>query len=163
MKLFLLCLGVLLFTRCSAPLTHSKETLRAIPIGSSKIIADSPRSAEEVYSSLAKSFAREGCPVRSEKESMQIICDGKSLEGGTTIKALAFVEQTETGSRTTMSGEWGLSSDGQLMMSAFGAHGVSAAEKLKWNGIQPTKPCVAFQYMVTLANTVPEAKISYKK
>jgi len=163
MKKIYLLLLLIVAASCTKTILVDQESLKKIPYGSTKVISTSPRPASEVFSLLSKSFAREGCPVKTDKESMQVICDGKSVEGGTTIKAMAYVESDGDGSVVTITGEWGLNANGQLMMSAFGAHGVSSANKVVWEGLRSTKPCIAFQYMILLTKDIPEGKLSYGK
>ncbi|MCF2442607.1 hypothetical protein L0657_01465 [Dyadobacter sp. CY345] len=80
---------------------------------------------------------------------MQIICDGKSVEGGTQLKAMAFTEEEGDSSKVTFSGKWGLDATGQIGMMAFsGMGGLSGRNKIVWEGVKGTKNCIAFQHLV---------------
>ncbi|QRQ99755.1 hypothetical protein [Dyadobacter sandarakinus] len=162
-RLLLLITILISFASCSPVLLHSKPELAKIPYGSTKIIASSSKTPDEALSIVSKAFAKEGCPVRTEKEAMQVICEGKSIEGGGMLKALAYIEPRGDSTRITFSGEWGLDATGQAGMSAFGAHGLSGTNKLKWEGVAATKPCVAFQHLLSFSKEVSESPVKFKK
>lgn len=154
----------LLSLSCSPTILVKKDDLRKIPKGSTKVIAETNMSPDDAYSYISKSFAKSGCPVVGSKESMQVICNGKAVEGGTMLKALAFIEPTATGSNVVFSGEWGLSSSGQIFLTSMTrVGGVSSSEKIVWQGVYNTKPCIAFQHLVVMAIDVPSDRIRYEK
>ncbi|KQS34018.1 hypothetical protein [Dyadobacter sp. Leaf189] len=162
-KNILLCL-MILFQSCAPTLLVDKADLAKIPKGSTKVVAYSPYSADEAFGIVSKNLAQYGCPVKSNKESMQVICDGKSVEGGTVIKAMAYIEPDGDSSKVTFSGEWGLDAQGQVMMSAFtGVNGVSGSSKIQWDGIAGTKPCIAYQNLILMARTIPNSRVKYSK
>lgn len=165
MKKLLLAVALLIQSCANPTLLVNKEDLQRIPYGSTKVVSMTSLSPDESFSTIAKAFAKSGCPVKSDKTAMQIICDGKSVEGGTQLKALAFFEEDPMGTKVTMSGEWGLDASGQVAMSAFsGSRGmVSATNQIRWEGIKGTKPCIAFQHLILLSLSIPDARMKYEK
>jgi hypothetical protein len=160
---YVLFASILAFTSCTKTALLNRDELRSIPKGTKKIIASSSQSPEETYITVSKIFAKNGCPVTSNKESLQVICNGKSVEGGTSLKAMAFIEPSQSGSTITFSGEWGLDGMGQAGMSAFGAGGISGSNTIIWEGVYPTKSCIAFQHMMMLAKEVSNTELLYEK
>lgn len=164
MKHAYLLLILFLTASCSPTILVKKDDLRKIPKGSTKVIAETTMSPDEAYNYVSKSFAKSGCPVAGSKESMQVICNGKAVEGGTMLKALAFIEPTKSGSNVILSGEWGLSSSGQIFLTSMtGVGGVGSSEKIVWQGIYNTKPCIAFQHLVVMAIDIPSDVIRYER
>jgi hypothetical protein len=164
MKCIYLILLSTIIVSCSPIILIKKDDLRKIPKGSTKVIAKTAMPPDEAYAFVLKSFAKYGCPVAGTKESMQVICNGKAIEGGTMLKALAFIEPSDTGSSVVLSGEWGLSAMGQAGFGAFtGIGGMSGTEKIVWEGIYATKSCLAFQHLIVLAIDIPGERIRYER
>jgi hypothetical protein len=162
-NIFAFTVCTILFTQCAPPMLVNREDLRKVPVGSTKVITKTPLNPDDAFSMIAKNFAKAGCPVISDKTSMQVICNGRAVEGETMLKALAFIEPEGTGSSIIMSGEWGLTASGQAGMSAFGASGISGTNKVVWEGVFPTKACVAFQHLILMSNNIPNGLVSYAK
>ena len=95
---------------------------------------------------------------------MQVICDGKAIEGGTMLKAMAYVEEVEEGTLVTMSGEWGLDASGQAGFAAItGVGAVTGTNQIVWEGIRASKPCIAFQHLILMSIAIPDSKQKYAK
>lgn len=164
MKLFLLLVLAVLFQSCTPILLVNKEDLKHIPYGATKVISLTPVGAKETAQTLARSFAKSGCPVRFEELSMQVVCDGKPIEGGTSLKVMAYIEEVSEGTLVTMSGEWGLDASGQVGFAAItGLGSVTGTNRIVWEGLKATKPCVAFQHMILMSIAIPESMQRYAK
>lgn len=165
MKSFLLplFLGALLAS-CTPALIIKKEDLQRVPKGTTKVVAVSDMTADSVFKFVSRSFARSGCPVSASKESMQVVCNGKAVEGGTLMRAMAYIEPHSKGSIVTFTGEWGLNSSGQIFLTSMtGVSGVTGTEQVVWRGIDGTKSAVVFQYLIAYAIDIPNHDISYEK
>lgn len=163
-KIFLFLIGICSLQSCApATVLVNENDLKRVPRGATKVISLADAPADETFSTVAKVFAKSGCPVKTDKESMQIVCDGMSVEGGTMLRALAYVEPTKNGTLVTMSGEWGLNATGQVGMVAFaGANGISGTNKIRWEGLKNTKPCIAFQHLILMSIAIPDSKQRYE-
>lgn len=153
----------LFFSACSPIFLVSKNDFKQIPRGSKKVIVNVSYGAGSLFNIISKNFAREGCPVQTDKNAMQIYCNGKSIEGGTLLKAMVFVEPTTSGSQATFSGEWGLNQEGQIAMQAFTKTQIYATSPIVFEQTGTTKADVAFQHLVLMARQIQAGNISYSK
>lgn len=152
---------ILLLTACSPLYLVEKNDFQQIPKGSKKVIVNVSYATDSLFKIVSKNFAREGCPVQTDKNAMQIFCNGKSVEGGTLLKAMAFVEPTTTGSQVVFSGEWGLNQEGQIMMQAFTNTQIYATSPIVFEKNGTSKTDVAFQHLVLFARQIENGTISY--
>ncbi|TRX37999.1 hypothetical protein FNW52_03615 [Flavobacterium sp. ZT3R18] len=152
---------ILLLTACSPLYLVGKNDFQQIPKGSKKVIVNVSYATDSLFKIVSKNFAREGCPVQTDKNAMQIYCNGKSVEGGTLLKAMAFVEPTATGSQVIFSGEWGLNQEGQIMMQAATNIQYNATSPIVFEKNGTSKTDVAFQYLVLFARQIENGNISY--
>jgi hypothetical protein len=133
-----------------------------IPIGSKSVKVEVSYSKDSLFNVVSRNFARYGCPVKTDKSAMQILCDGKNVEGGTNMKLKAFVDDDGVGSYVTISGDYGLDASGQIALKAFAGTTMYSTFPIEFNGKGTTKADVAFQHMVILAKQL-NGKISYLK
>lgn len=148
---------------CAPTFLISQEEVKSIPKGTKKILVDVPYSQDQLLSNVAKYFSREGYQVNTDKTAMQVSTGFKSIEGGATVRMVAFVDSVSNNSRLYLSGEWGLNTDGQAAMKAFSGATMSGASNAiiyDWN-MGGTKPGIAFQHMVLAAKAVPDGVITY--
>jgi hypothetical protein len=146
---------------CTPIILLQQTEFNEIPVGSKMVFVTVDYSKDSLFNRVSKSFARYGCPVKSDKGAMQVLCDGKSVEGGTLMKIQAFVDDEENGSSVLFSGDWGLDGNGQIAMKAFAGMTMYSTMPIVFNGRGTTKPDVAFQHMVILAKQL-DGKITYR-
>jgi hypothetical protein len=146
---------------CSPIILLQQTEFNEIPVGSKMVFVTVDYSKDSLFNRVSKSFARYGCPVKSDKGAMQVLCDGKSVEGGTLMKIQAFVDDEGSGSSVLFSGDWGLDGNGQIAMKAFAGMTMYSTMPIVFNGRGTTKPDVAFQHMVILAKQL-DGKITYR-
>ena len=146
---------------CTPIILLQQTEFNEIPVGSKMVFVTVDYSKDSLFNRVSKSFARYGCPVKSDKGAMQVLCDGKSVEGGTLMKIQAFVDDEGNGSSVLFSGDWGLDGNGQIAMKAFAGMTMYSTMPIVFNGRGTTKPDVAFQHMVILAKQL-EGKITYR-
>lgn len=146
---------------CSPIILLQQTEFNEIPVGSKMVFVTVDYSKDSLFNRVSKSFARYGCPVKSDKGAMQVLCDGKSVEGGTLMKIQAFVDDEGNGSSVLFSGDWGLDGNGQIAMKAFAGMTMYSTMPIVFNGRGTTKPDVAFQHMVILAKQL-DGKITYR-
>lgn len=163
MKKFLTILIAASFVKCSPTILIDKNEFKAIPKGTSKIVVTVPYDQDSLFTSVAKLFAREGCPVETNKTSMQIYCNGKSVEGGAALKSLVYVDQTATGGRAVFTGQWGLNQEGQVVMKALANTEIHEFSPVKFEGTGTSKNDVVFQRMLMMAKQVPGGYIRFEK
>lgn len=152
---------ILFLASCSPIMVIDKSDFSQIPKKSSKVIANVNYSPDSLFNESARILARNGCPVQSDRTAMQIIGGNKSVEGGTMMNCMVYIEPTATGSRATITGEWGLDQDGQIAMKAITGSNSYGMSKIIFEGTGTTKPDVAFQYLVKYAKQIPSALINY--
>ena len=158
MAFFSICLLI----SCSPIILLQQSEFNEIPIGSKSITINVDYGKDSLFNIVSKNFARYGCPTKTDKAAMQILCDGKSVEGGTLMKLKAFVDENGNGSYVTISGDYGLDANGQIAMKAFGGMTMYSTFPIEFNGRGTTKADVAFQHMVILAKQI-NGKITYSK
>ena len=90
---------------CSPIILLQQTEFNEIPVGSKMVFVTVDYSKDSLFNRVSKSFARYGCPVKSDKGAMQVLCDGKSVEGGTLMKIQAFVDDEGNGSSVLFSGD----------------------------------------------------------
>ena len=146
---------------CTPIILLQQTEFNEIPVGSKMVFVTVDYSKDSLFNRVSKSFARYGCPVKSDKGAMQVLCDGKSVEGGTLMKIQAFVDDEGNGSSVLFSGDWGLDGNGQIAMKAFAGMTMYSTMPIVFNGRGTTKPDIAFQHMVILAKQL-DGKISYR-
>ena len=146
---------------CTPIILLQQTEFNEIPVGSKMVFVTVDYSKDSLFNRVSKSFARYGCPVKSDKGAMQVLCDGKSVEGGTLMKIQAFVDDEGSGSSVLFSGDWGLDGNGQIAMKAFAGMTMYSTMPIVFNGRGTTKPDVAFQHMVILAKQL-DGKITYR-
>ena len=146
---------------CTPIILLQQTEFNEIPVGSKMVFVTVDYSKDSLFNRVSKSFARYGCPVKSDKGAMQVLCDGKSVEGGTLMKIQAFVDDEGNGSSVLFSGDWGLDGNGQIAMKAFAGMTMYSTMPIVFNGRGTTKPDVAFQHMVILAKQL-DGKITYR-
>ena len=146
---------------CTPIILLQQMEFNEIPVGSKMVFVTVDYSKDSLFNRVSKSFARYGCPVKSDKGAMQVLCDGKSVEGGTLMKIQAFVDDEGNGSSVLFSGDWGLDGNGQIAMKAFAGMTMYSTMPIVFNGRGTTKPDVAFQHMVILAKQL-DGKITYR-
>jgi hypothetical protein len=146
---------------CTPIILLQQTEFNEIPVGSKMVFVTVNYSKDSLFNRVSKSFARYGCPVKSDKGAMQVLCDGKSVEGGTLMKIQAFVDDEGNGSSVLFSGDWGLDGSGQIAMKAFAGMTMYSTMPIVFNGRGTTKPDVAFQHMVILAKQL-DGKITYR-
>lgn len=146
---------------CTPIILLQQTEFNEIPVGSKMVFVTVDYSKDSLFNRVSKSFARYGCPVKSDRGAMQVICDGKSVEGGTLMKLQAFVDDEGNGSSVLFSGDWGLDANGQIAMKAFGGMTMYSTMPIVFNGRGTTKPDIAFQHMVILAKQL-DGKITYR-
>ena len=146
---------------CTPIILLQQTEFNEIPVGSKMVFVTVNYSKDSLFNRVSKSFARYGCPVKSDRGAMQVICDGKSVEGGTLMKLQAFVDDEGSGSSVLFSGDWGLDANGQIAMKAFGGMTMYSTMPIVFNGRGTTKPDIAFQHMVILAKQL-DGKITYR-
>ena len=146
---------------CTPIILLQQTEFNEIPVGSKIVFVTVDYSKDSLFNRVSKSFARYGCPVKSDKGAMQVLCDGKSVEGGTLMKIQAFVDDEGNGSSVLFSGDWGLDGNGQIAMKAFAGMTMYSTMPIVFNGRGTTKPDVAFQHMVILAKQL-DGKITYR-
>jgi hypothetical protein len=146
---------------CTPIILLQQTEFNEIPVGSKMDFVTVNYSKDSLFNRVSKSFARYGCPVKSDKGAMQVLCDGKSVEGGTLMKIQAFVDDEGNGSSVLFSGDWGLDGNGQIAMKAFAGMTMYSTMPIVFNGRGTTKPDVAFQHMVILAKQL-DGKITYR-
>ena len=146
---------------CTPIILLQQTEFNEIPVGSKMVFVTVDYSKDSLFNRVSKSFARYGCPVKSDKGAMQVLCDGKSVEGGTLMKIQAFVDDEGNGSSVLFSGDWGLDGNGQIAMKAFAGMTMYSTMPIVFNGRGTTKPDIAFQHMVILAKQL-DGKITYR-
>ena len=146
---------------CTPIILLQQTEFNEIPVGSKMVFVTVNYSKDSLFNRVSKSFARYGCPVKSDRGAMQVICDGKSVEGGTLMKLQAFVDDEGNGSSVLFSGDWGLDANGQIAMKAFGGMTMYSTMPIVFNGRGTTKPDIAFQHMVILAKQL-DGNITYR-
>ena len=146
---------------CTLIILLQQTEFNEIPVGSKMVFVTVDYSKDSLFNRVSKSFARYGCPVKSDKGAMQVLCDGKSVEGGTLMKIQAFVDDEGNGSSVLFSGDWGLDGNGQIAMKAFAGMTMYSTMPIVFNGRGTTKPDVAFQHMVILAKQL-DGKVTYR-
>ena len=146
---------------CTPIILLQQTEFNEIPVGSKSVFITVNYSKDSLFNRVSKSFARYGCPVKSDRAAMQVLCDGKSVEGGTLMKIQAFVDDEGNGSSVLFSGDWGLDGNGQIAMKAFAGMTMYSTMPIVFNGRGTTKPDVAFQHMVILAKQL-DGKITYR-
>ena len=154
-------LTALTLISCTPIILLQQTEFNEIPVGSKMVFVTVDYSKDSLFNRVSKSFARYGCPVKSDKGAMQVLCDGKSVEGGTLMKIQAFVDDEGNGSSVLFSGDWGLDGNGQIAMKAFAGMTMYSTMPIVFNGRGTTKPDVAFQHMVILAKQL-DGKITYR-
>jgi hypothetical protein len=154
-------LTALTLISCTPIILLQQTEFNEIPVGSKMVFVTVDYSKDSLFNRVSKSFARYGCPVKSDKGAMQVLCDGKSVEGGTLMKIQAFVDDEGNGSSVLFSGDWGLDGNGQIAMKAFAGMTMYSTMPIIFNGRGTTKPDVAFQHMVILAKQL-DGKITYR-
>lgn len=165
MKKLYFILFVLALSSCVGTFALLDQSeLQQIPKGSSKVIVTVPMDQNTLLTYVAKQLAREGFPVQTDKLAMQVSTGSKSIEGGATVRIIANVDTVENNSIVTISGEWGLNSEGQAALFAFsGSDMPGVSNKIVNEGaIATTKPGIAFQHMVLIAKSIPNGTITYK-
>ncbi len=154
---------IIVLSSCGGPIYKiSSKEFHEIPVGSSKVVVLVPVQADSLRSIISSIFARNACPVISDP-SGQVRCDGKSVEGGTLMKVLAFIEPETNGSKATLTALYGLDAQGQAMYQGITGHSnySTAPAIFQWDARKRSD--VAFQYMVLMAREIPSANISYQK
>ena len=159
MKNILLLIVAIFLYACAPTYLVSKSEFQSIPKGTKKIIVKTEISSDSLFTLISKSFSREGWVVKSDKGSMQISAEPKSVGSGTALKPFVYIEDKTA----YYSGEWGLDQKGQLMMQSM-VRGVNtvAFEPIIFERFGTTKNDVAFQGLVLLAKTIP-GELSYAK
>ena len=161
-KYYYFLLLVVINFSCSPIILLQQTEFNEIPIGSKNIIVNVDYGKDSLFNMVSKNFARYGCPTKTDKSAMQILCDGKSVEGGTLMKLKAFVDDSGKGSYVSFSGDFGLDASGQIAMKAFGGMTMYSTFPIEFNGRGTTKADVAFQHMVILAKQI-NGSITYSK
>jgi len=156
----LLVFLIAIFASCSPIYMVDKAEFNKIPKGTKKIVVASSLSADSLFTAISRSFSREGWVVKSDKGSMQISAEPKSVGSGTSLKPMVFIENGSA----YYSGEWGLDQEGQLMLQSMtrGANTV-AFSPIVFERSGTTKNDVAFQGLLLLAKKIPDGAISYSK
>ena len=142
---------------CGSYLVDKKEVSQ-IPKGAKKIVINSNYSSDSLFTIISKSFIREGWIIKSNKSSMQISAESKSVGHGTTLTPVVYIE----GGKAYYSGEWGMDYKGQLMIYSFGGPSQLKSEPIKFRRAPSTKNDLAFQGLLLLAKKVPNSKITYE-
>ncbi len=161
-NLIWLSLFAILLNGCTTIMLLEQTEFNGIPVGSKSVKVEVSYSKDSLFNVVSRNFARYGCPVKTDKSAMQILCDGKNVEGGTNMKLKAFVDDDGGGSYVTISGDYGLDAGGQIAMKAFGGMTMYSTFPIEFNGRGTTKADVAFQHMVILAKQL-NGKIIYLK
>lgn len=162
-KIFFFTIGLsILLIGCTPIMLIQQTEFNEIPIGSRSVKVEVSYSKDSLFNVVSRNFARYGCPVKTDKSAMQILCDGKNVEGGTNMKLKAFVDDDGVGSYVTISGDYGLDASGQIALKSFAGMTMYSTFPIEFNGKGTTKADVAFQHMVILAKQL-NGKISYLK
>lgn len=161
-NIFLVSMIIILLVGCSPIILIQQTEFNEIPIGSKNIKVELNYSKDSLFNVVSRNFARYGCPVKTDKSAMQILCDGKNVEGGTNMKLKAFVDDNGSGSYVTISGDYGLDANGQIAMKSFAGMTMYSTFPIVFNGKGTTKADVAFQHMVILAKQL-NGSITYSK
>ncbi|MGA9651928.1 hypothetical protein [Pedobacter sp.] len=158
MKNILLVIVAISMYSCAPTYLVSKSEFQQIPMGTKKIVVKTEMSSDSLFTLISKSFSREGWVVKSDKGSMQISAEPKSVGSGTALKPFVYIEDKTA----YYSGEWGLDQKGQLMMQSMVRANTVAFEPIAFERSGITKNDVAFQGLVILAKTIP-GELSYSK
>ncbi|MCF2517134.1 hypothetical protein [Dyadobacter sp. CY351] len=156
-KALLLFITGALFS-CSPIYMVSKSEFQQIPKGTKKIVIQTEMADDSLFTIISKSFSREGWVVKSDKGSMQISAEPKSVGSGTALKPFVFIEDK----KAYYSGEWGLDQKGQLMMQSMVRANTVAFEPIAFERSGITKNDVAFQGLLLLAKKIP-GELTYSK
>ncbi len=159
-NLFCLSLFAILLNGCTTYMLLEQTEFKGIPVGSKSVKVEVSYSKDSLFNVVSRNFARYGCPVKTDKSAMQILCDGKSVEGGTNMKLKAFVDDNGNGSYVTISGDYGLDASGQIAMNALVGNTMYSTLPVEFNGKGTTRADISFQHMVILAKQL-NGKISY--
>ena len=161
-NLFWLSLFAIMLIGCTTIMLLEQTEFNEIPVGSKSVKVEVSYSKDSLFNVVSRNFARYGCPVKTDKSAMQILCDGKNVEGGTNMKLKAFVDDDGGRSYVTISGDYGLDAGGQIAMKAFGGMTMYSTFPIEFNGRGTTKADVAFQHIVILAKQL-NGSITYLK
>lgn len=143
----------------SLPLTISQADYNSIPYGTKAIQINSPLSPDSLFKLISLEYAQIGCPVKSNKEAMQIICDGLPTEHSGTVYALTSLAPTASGTMVKLTATAQISeSQANMARAISGMHSYQAEREtvsfLKSSGNKN----YFFQHLVQLANTIPGTK-----
>jgi len=154
---------LIIVSSCAPTYLISKGEFNEIPKGSTKVIASVKYPADSLYKVIASVLARDGWPVQSDKNAMQVSSTGKSIGSGTFMKPSVYVESTQSGSRAFFSGQWGLDGTGQVVMQAFTSTSNYGFNQIVFGKTGTSKPDVAFQKLVLLAEQLGSVEITFSK
>jgi len=144
---------------CTPIYLVDKSEFASIPKGTKSIQLKTGFSSDSLFTLISRSFSRDGWVVKSDKGSMQISAEAKSVGSGSSLKPLVYIE----GGSAFYSGEWGLDQQGQLMLQSFaGGKNTIASQPIIFEKSGTSKNDVAFQGLILLAKKVP-GEITYLK
>ena len=140
------------------------EQLKAIPTGSKKIIVETSYEKEELFSMVSQGMARDGWPVKTNKDVWQITTDLRQVQESTTVSAIIFFEEDSEGTIMTITGAWGVDAAfGAGLSAAFGGASISGQSEAKMDGMRNSRPSIAFQNLALIGLKVPNATVLYRK
>lgn len=148
---------------CSPTYLVSKQEFNEIPKGSKKVIASAKISGDSLFTVVAQIMAKDGWPTQSDRPSMSISSTGKSIGSGTFVKPSIYIENTATGSKAYFSGQWGLDQNGQIVMQAFTNSSNYGFSEIVFGKTGTSKPDVAFQKLLQLAEQVKGVEVTFSK
>ncbi len=149
---------VIILQSCAPIYMVSKSEFQQIPKGTKKVVIQTNMSSDSLFTAISKSFSREGWVVKSDKGSMQISAEPKSVGSGTSLKPFVYIEDKTA----YYSGEWGLDQQGQIMLQSMTRVNTVALSPIAFQKSGTSKNDVAFQGLVLLAKKIP-GELSYSK
>lgn len=136
----------------STPLVINTVAYNSIPNGARKITVQTQLQSDSLYKLTIQQYATMGCPIKSNKEAMQVICDGLA----TTHSGTIYMLSTISGSKVITTGQSQLSADQERMVGAIsGLHNYQSKKEPIIFTTKRTNANYHFQYMVKLSLSLP--------